>query len=175
MKLRHATESDLPRIVEIYNQSIPGRWSTADLEPIPVEARQAWFRNHHPDKRPVWVCEVDGTIAGWLSLEWFYSGRAAYHKTAEVSFYVASGYQGRGIGSYMLRSAIADCPRLGVTALVAMHFDHNEPSAKVTGRLGFQPMGHLPRIAELDGEQRGLVIRVLYLDPNQTSEIPVES
>ncbi len=28
---------DLPRIVEIYNQAIPTRLSTADLEPVTIE------------------------------------------------------------------------------------------------------------------------------------------
>ena len=34
-----ATEADLPVIVDIYNQSIPAGWSTADTEPISVADR----------------------------------------------------------------------------------------------------------------------------------------
>lgn len=31
---------DLPRIVEIYNQAIPTRLSTADLEPVTIESKK---------------------------------------------------------------------------------------------------------------------------------------
>lgn len=165
MQLRHATDTDLPRIVEIYNQSIPGGWSTADTQPVTVEARLPWFRQHDPQRRPIWVCEVDEGIAGWVSLEWFYAGRPAYNKTAEISFYVASAYQGQGIGTFMVKGAIAQCPSLGITSLIAMHFDHNQASAKVTNRLGFEPVGHLERIADLDSHECGLVIRLLRIAP----------
>lgn len=37
---------DLPRIVEIYNQAIPTRLSTADLEPVTIESKKAWFDAH---------------------------------------------------------------------------------------------------------------------------------
>lgn len=33
LQIRIATEADLPAIVEIYNQSIPAGWSTADTRP----------------------------------------------------------------------------------------------------------------------------------------------
>ncbi len=33
-RIRHATEADLPLIVDIYNQSIPVVGSTADTKPI---------------------------------------------------------------------------------------------------------------------------------------------
>ena len=44
MIIRDALEADLPAIVEIYNEAIRGRISTAQLEPVSVEQRQPWFR-----------------------------------------------------------------------------------------------------------------------------------
>lgn len=41
-----AQEGMLPAIVEIYNQSIPCRYITGDLEPIKVEERKDWFNFH---------------------------------------------------------------------------------------------------------------------------------
>ena len=40
---RDARAADLPRIVEIYNASIPARLATGDLEPVSIESRKAWF------------------------------------------------------------------------------------------------------------------------------------
>ena len=68
MPLRDATERDLPRIVEIYNSTIPGRMVTADLNPVTVESRRGWFHEHAPDRAPLWVLEENGEIVAWLSL-----------------------------------------------------------------------------------------------------------
>ena len=87
MQIRLAVEVDLEAIVEIYNAAIPTRLATADLTPVSVESRRDWFRSHS-DRYPVWVITDHEQIIGWLSLQMFY-GRIAYHKTAEVSIYIA--------------------------------------------------------------------------------------
>ncbi len=47
---RDAVETDLARIVEIYNSTIPSRMVTADTEPVSVESRLEWFYKHNPNK-----------------------------------------------------------------------------------------------------------------------------
>ena len=81
---RIARFDDLPAIVEIYNSTVPSREVTADTEPISVESRHAWFAEHTPERRPLWVAEEEGRILGWLSYSNFY-GRPAYSGTAELS------------------------------------------------------------------------------------------
>lgn len=165
MEIRDATEADLPEIVDIYNQSIPGGWSTADTRPIAVADRVEWFRKFDPNKRPLWVAVMDGRVVAWIGLNSFYAGRPAYDATAEVSLYVASAYQGRGIGSRLKRRMIAECPRLGVTTLLSMHFDHNEATRRINESLGFQQLGYLTDIAVVQGRKRGLVISALRIPP----------
>ena len=67
MTIRDATEADLPAIVAIYNASVPGRTATADTEPVSIESRRDWFRDHDPEKRPLWVAVDNEIIVGWLS------------------------------------------------------------------------------------------------------------
>jgi len=169
--IRDATEADLPAIVDIYNQSIPGAWSTADTRPVTVADRTEWFRKHDPAKRPLWVAEAEGRIAAWIGLTSFYAGRPAYDATAEVSLYVATAFQRRGIGTYLKRRLIAHCPSLGITTLISMHFDHNEATRRVNERLGFQQVGHLPEIAVVNGRLRGLLISLLRIPPSGDSEL----
>ena len=69
---RLATEADLPAIVEIYNEAIPGRTATADTTPVTVEERLEWFRKHDPSTHPIFVYEDSGQIIGWTSLSAFY-------------------------------------------------------------------------------------------------------
>lgn len=158
LSIRNATEADLPAIVDIYNQSIPAGWSTADTQPVTVADRLPWFRNFDSAKRPIWVAEIDGSVVATAYLSSFYDGRPAYDATAEVSVYVATAYHRRGIGRQFKEWVIEQCPRLDVTTLLSMHFDHNEATKRIIEGLGFQRMGHLTEIATVQGQRRGLVI-----------------
>lgn len=172
MIIRDAVETDLSAIVAIYNAAIPNRIATADLEPVAVESRLSWFYEHTPRSRPIWVMEVDGAlveaqalrIAGWLSFQSFY-GRPAYHATAEISIYVAPAYQRCGVGRQLLTKAIHHSPSLGLKTLVGLIFAHNQPSLQLFELLGFQRWGHLPKVAELDGVERDLIIMGCRITP----------
>jgi L-amino acid N-acyltransferase YncA len=157
MRIRDALESDLPAIVDIYNATVPTRMVTAELEPTTVEARLPWFRTHTPDRHPFWVMEIDGQIAGWLSVQGFLP-RCAYRGTAELSVYVDQRFRRRGVARTLLEGAIARASSLEINAMVGFIFAHNEPSLKLFGRLGFEHWGLLPRVAQLDGIERDLTI-----------------
>jgi phosphinothricin acetyltransferase len=154
---RLARPGDLPRIVAIYNATIPSRMVTADLEPVSVESRQGWFEQHQPDLRPLWVAERAGEVIAWLSFSSFY-GRPAYARTAEVSVYVDQRVHRQGIGASLLDSAIAHAPGIGVCRLLGFIFAHNAPSLALFERSGFERWAHLPGVAVLDGVERDLVI-----------------
>ncbi|MDZ7990702.1 MAG: N-acetyltransferase family protein [Nostoc sp. EfeVER01] len=162
MTIRHAAETDLPVIVAIYNAAVPSRMATADLEPVSVESRLAWFKGRSPSQRPLWVIEIDGIIAGWLSFQSFY-GRPAYSKTAEISIYIAPNFHRCGLGRQLLAQAINESPSLGIKSLVCFIFAHNQPSLKLFETFGFERWGHLPNIAELDSVERDLVIMGLRI------------
>lgn len=168
LTVRDATDADLPAVVEIYNQSIPGGWSTADTAPVAVADRVEWFRKFDPVRRPLWVAEVGGEIVAWVGLTSFYAGRPAYDATAEISLYVGTAHHGRGIGRTLKERMIAHCPTLGVTTLLSMHFDHNAATKRLNDSLGFVPLGHLTEIAVVNGVKRGLVISALRIAPAST-------
>ena len=93
--LRRATDADLPRIVEIYNSTIPSRLVTADLEPATVEDRTDWLNQRDKERHPVMVFDDSGEVRGWWSLQPF-NERAAYDCTAEISVYLDEQVRGRG-------------------------------------------------------------------------------
>jgi phosphinothricin acetyltransferase len=157
MRIRDALESDLPAIVDIYNATVPTRMVTAELEPTTVEARLPWFRTHTPDRHPFWVMEIDGQIAGWLSVQSFLP-RCAYRGTAELSVYVDQRFRRRGVARTLLEGSIARASSLEINAMVGFIFAHNEPSLKLFEHLGFEHWGLLPRVAQLDGIERDLTI-----------------
>lgn len=156
-RYRIATRTDLPAIVAIYNSTIASRQVTADLEPVSVESREVWFAEHKPESLPLWVVEVDGRIGAWLSYSSFHA-RAAYGRTAELAIYVDESGRRAGLGSYLLREAIAFAPQLSIDVLVGLIFGHNEPSLHLFTKYGFERWGLLPRVAILDGVERDLVV-----------------
>ncbi|OMF37216.1 N-acetyltransferase [Paenibacillus sp. FSL H8-0548] len=149
--------SDLERIVDIYNSTISSRMVTADLEPATVESKRAWFDEHSADHRPLWVLRTNGEIAAWFSFQSFY-GRPAYQATAEISIYIAEQFRKLGLGAALLQKAIEESPRLGLTTLLGFVFGHNKPSLALLHKYGFETWGHLPKVANLDGVERDLVI-----------------
>ncbi|HVY07450.1 MAG TPA: GNAT family N-acetyltransferase [Burkholderiales bacterium] len=154
---RLATYDELPGIVAIYNATIPSRMVTADLEPVSVESRVEWFRQHRADFRPLWVATEGARIAGWLSFSTFY-GRPAYDKTAELSVYIDEAFRNRGLGSYFLAQAIAHAPRIGVDRLIGFVYGHNLPSLALFAKHGFARWGELPGVTRLDEIERDVVI-----------------
>ncbi|MEL6441399.1 MAG: N-acetyltransferase family protein [Cyanobacteria bacterium J06621_8] len=168
MNIRSAALEDLPAIVEIYNQSIPGRLATADTEPVTLADKLDWF-HQRPPNRPLWVIEQQHRVAGWLSFQNFY-GRPAYRHTAEISLYIATAYQHQGLGSRLLQQAIADATQLELKTLLAFIFDHNQPSLKLFANFGFVTWGNLPDVAELDCVARSLKILGLKIIQRQFDE-----
>lgn len=154
---RLAIEADLPRIVEIYNATIPSRMVTADTEPVTAEARVSWFREHRADFRPLWVIEESDKVIAWLSFSAFY-GRPAYNKTAELSVYVDQAHRRRRIAHDLLRDAMLHSPTIGVEVLLGFIFAHNLPSLALFRAFGFEQWAYLPQVARLDETDRDLMI-----------------
>lgn len=159
MKIRYATEADLPAIVAIYNESVPSHCSNADTEPVSVESRRIWFARRDWARRPIWVIcdDPDGSVRGWISLCDFY-GRPAYSGTAEINVYVTTEAHGRGYAGRLLAFALSQCHRLGIRHLLALIFTRNQPTIHLFEKAGFRRWGLLPRIARMGDADHDLAI-----------------
>lgn len=147
---RLATTADQPRIVEIYNQAIATKGSTADLAPMTVAQRQPWFQEFSPEHFPLWVIERNHQVVGFVGLE-PYSDRVAYAQTAEIAIYLASEAQGHYLGGQAIDWAESAGKRLGITAIISRIFGHNQASRHLFERKGYEHWGHLPGIADMAG------------------------
>jgi L-amino acid N-acyltransferase YncA len=153
--IRLAQIEDLPTIVDIYNQSIPSQQSTGDTQPVRVEDRMTWFREHRPEEHPIFVADVDGGVAGWCSLSPYRPGRPALRFTAEISYYIALAYHGRGIATALVEHALAACPGLQIRHLFAIVLEGNQASLKLLQKMDFEQWGYLPKVANFDGKEVG--------------------
>lgn len=148
--IRLAEAADLPGIVAIYNQSVSHKQATADLTPVTVADRQAWF-DSHTGNRPLYVAEnARQQLVGWGSLSDLYA-RPAYHISSEISIYVADGTKGQGVGKALAEQLLAVAPSCGIQQVVALIFGHNTPSLTMFKKLGFTQWGLYPQVCDMDG------------------------
>lgn len=162
MNFRNATLDDLPLIVEIYNSTVASRLVTADTEPVSSDSKTAWFHDHNPDTRPLWMVEENEEIIGWVSFNNFY-GRPAYSGTAEISIYLHPEQRGKGFGKKTLQHCIRQAASMKIHSLLGFIFGHNEASLKLFANEGFQEWGNLPDVAIMDGNSYSLIIMGLKM------------
>jgi len=156
MTIRLATSNDLSKIVDIYNETIAGRMVTADTEEVSIEDKREWF-NSHTENRPIFVYTDNNEVLAWLSYKSFY-GRPAYDGTVEISIYITTKAQGKGLGKKLMEFAQHQAKKLHISVLLGFIFSHNVPSIKLFEHFGFNVWGELPNIAVMDNNYYSLTI-----------------
>lgn len=159
VSIRNADETDLDAILCIYNEAIPRRIATADLEPQSIESRRLWYRNRDIATRPVVVAfnTVTNDICGWGSYTNF-KDRTAYSPTAEISIYIAERYARKGVGKMILDYMLIRAVECGIDKILAICLSHNESSLTLFKSRGFTQWGMLPDACEMDGIRRSVTI-----------------
>lgn len=156
-QIRLANNVDLESIVDIYNSAVRAGFETADTREIKWSERLPWFRDHIPDSYPIYVYEIDGNIAGWVSISPYRPGRQALRFTVEISYYVHPDFKRQGIGNQLMEHAIAEGKKRKYKTMFAIILDKNEASINLLLKHGFTQWGHLPGVADFNGEECGQV------------------
>ena len=141
IKIRKATNKDIPGITEIYNEAIEKTLSTFDIKPKTLDEKKKWF-HEHGSKNPVIVADEKNEIVGWAALS-KYSDKAAYSDFAEISLYVRGDKQGRGIGKKLIENIVEEGEKAGLHALIARITESNRVSVILHESVGFQHVGIL--------------------------------
>ena len=155
MEIRTAEIKDLKYLVNIYNEAIVAGERTADTELFSIALRTEWFNSHTNDKYPIYIAEINGKIAGYLSLSPYRPGRKAVSHTAEVSYYIDFRYHRKGIASELLLHAINQCTTLNINILLAIILESNTGSIKLMEKFNFQKWGYLPGVARFGNKTIG--------------------
>ncbi len=162
--IRTATINDLPAMLEIYNYEITNTLATFALDEMTLKDREPWFYEHNKDNHPLFACELDGKVVGYVSLS-SYRNMQAYASTVELSVYVHHEYQGRGIGNEMMEF-ILDYARRDPTIhmIISVITSVNEKSIKMHEKFGFSFCGKIPEAGFKSGEYRDIVNYCLIVD-----------
>lgn len=142
--IRLARESDAGQMLDIYAPLVRETAISFELEP-PTEEE---FRRRVAatlEYAPWLVCESDSGILGYVYASRF-RPRAAYQWTVEVTVYVASSSQRRGIGR-ALYTSLLECLRVqGFCSAVAVIALPNPASVALHEGLGFRQVGVFPAV-----------------------------
>ena len=147
--IKQATAENYNDIVRIYNQAVVTGVQTADEKIVSVKEKLSWLELHTGEHYIIYVESINSNIVGYLALSPYRHGRSAFLKTAEISFYVDSQYQRKGIGKKLIEHAISQCSDLNIDALIAILLSCNIASIAILKTFNFEKWGTMPKIAKL--------------------------
>ncbi|MCH5271995.1 MAG: N-acetyltransferase [Lachnospiraceae bacterium] len=156
MLIRKAERKDLEELLEIYNDEVINGVATLDLNPKTMQEWEQWFFEHNIDNHPLIVAELDNRVAGYASLS-TYREKEAYCSTVELSVYVASAFQGLGVGTKLLQSILEEARKDENThVVVSVITAGNEVSRKLHEKFGFTYSGTLHKVGYKMGAYRDI-------------------
>lgn len=179
--VQRASKEDLAGVLDVYNQSIPGKQATANLALVTVDERMAWFEEHiNSTTRPIYVVKKalahnDSTeqtvsqVVAWGSFSDLYA-RTAYHISTEISVYLSQDCHGQGLGSSLTRWMLTQAPSLGIRNIIALVFAHNQPSLGLFRKIDFEQWGYMPEVCDMDGFIADVVMLGKAVTSDNTSD-----
>ncbi len=145
MEIRSLVTSDWSSVRQIYELGIATGIATFEST---APTWESWDGSHLAYGRLVALSE--GRIVGWVALS-AVSDRCVYGGVAEVSVYVDPDWQGRGVGSSLLRTVIEESESNGIWTLNAAMFPQNKASIQLHKKVGFRVVGYREKIARQNG------------------------
>jgi len=145
IKIREAIESDLPQLLNIYNEIILNTTAVYDYEPHSLEMRRQWFDAKKEQGFPIFVAEDSERILGFSSIGPFRAW-AAYKYSVENSVYVAAGARGHGVGRLLLAPLIDAARKLNLHTIIAGIDAMNEASLRLHKSFGFEEVADFKQV-----------------------------
>ena len=163
--VRDATEADLERITDIFNQAIPAGNAEWTERLHTVDERRAWREGRLAADRPVLVAERDGRVVGVASYGDFRDStcREGFRFTAEHSVYLDDSARGSGAADLLMDEIERHARSHGIRMMLATIDGTNEASIRFHLRRGYVETGRLPSVGHTFGVWRDFVILQLDL------------
>ncbi|MCF6370408.1 GNAT family N-acetyltransferase [Rhizobium halophilum] len=138
--IRHATEADLPMIMEIYNDAVEHTTAIWNDNRVDLPNRQEWLAARRMRNFPVLVADVDGKVAGYASYgDW--RTLDGFRHSAEHSVYVHKDHRGAGLGRDLMTALVEVARERGIHVMIACVEAGNAASIRLHESLGFRNVG----------------------------------
>jgi len=152
MLIRQFNQTDYPAVKEIYQQGIDTGNATFQLT---AKTWDEWHNSMLDHSRL--VAQENENIVGWAALSPI-SSRIVYSGVAEVSVYVATNAQGKGVGQKLLSQLILDSERNGIWMLQASIFPENNGSIMLHQNNQFRQVGMREKLGQINNVWRDVIL-----------------
>lgn len=140
--IRELSAKDWKQVEKIYLQGIETGVATFNTKSPSFEE---WNSEHINCCRFVYV---DGEkVVGWAALSPI-SSRCAFRGCAEMSVYIDNDYQGRGIGTELVKWLLCDAKKNGYWSILSTVISINSASVALHKKCGFREIGYREKIAK---------------------------
>ena len=163
--MRAATEADVGRITDIFNQAIPAGDAEWTERLHTDDERRAWLHDRVASGRPVIVADRDGEVIGVASYGDFRDStlREGFRFVCEHSVYLDDTARGTGAADALMDELESIARSNGIRQMVATIDAFNERSIAFHSRRGFVEVGRMPDIGFTFDTWRTMVLMQLDL------------
>lgn len=140
--IREMVKNDWNKVADIYSQGLEKGISTFNTE---CPSYEEWDKAHTNNCRFVYI--EDDKVVGWVAVSPS-SSRCAYRGCIEMSVYIDNNYQGRGIGTALVKKLVAEAKKEGYWSIYSAIFSINKASIAMHKKCGFREIGYRERIAK---------------------------
>lgn len=140
--IRPMLSADLPRVLEIYAQSLATGKATFNKD---CPTCEKWDADHLPDCRLVY--EEDGQILGFAMISPT-SAKPHFRGVVEDTIYVDLDHLGKGIGTALLTRLCEETEKAGYWSIYSSIFPGNTGSVRIHEKCGFRLIGIREKIAQ---------------------------
>jgi L-amino acid N-acyltransferase YncA len=156
LQIRDATEADLKRINEIFNQSVIGSTTIYEYDAWTIEKQRSWWQGKLAGGFPLFAAVVEDDVIGFSTYGTFRS-RSAYQTTVERSVYLDRNWTGKGLGDPLIQHLIEHARTNGFHCMVAGADSNNQGSIAFHEKHGFERVGMFREVARKNGQWLNLV------------------
>jgi L-amino acid N-acyltransferase len=140
MRIRDATDFDVPAILAIYNDVVTNTTAIYDERPSTLDERKAWFDARRQKGLPVLVGEINGEVVGFSTFgDW--RSRWGYRYTVEHSVHVRADSRGKGYGRSLIEVLFPRATALGMHTMIGHIDSAAAASLRLHEKLGFKTVG----------------------------------
>lgn len=151
------TEDCRTEIMDIFNYYVENSFAAYPESKLPYEFFDHFLKMC--EGYPALIATEDqGTVMGFAMLR-AYNPFPTFSHTAEITYFIRTGYTGRGIGKLLLDSLIFKAREHGITSVIATISSINEGSINFHKKNGFVECGRLKEV----GRKKGQTFDVVYM------------
>lgn len=107
----------------------------AFLEGPPIERARAFVLENLQGQWPHFIALTEGHVVGWCDISSLY--RPVFAHSGVLGIGVLAAYRGQGIGEALMRSAIEQAKRIGLTRIELTVREKNRSAIALYEKLGF--------------------------------------